>query len=102
MSNTAGTLVDVRTEAMLTIQAIKDGTMDLKTAGEIRNQLNLIIDVSKTQVEYLKAIPMAIREKMAEDDIKQVAGAFRDPDAEINMTLLQIEANKKKPYEFGK
>jgi hypothetical protein len=102
MSNTAGTLVDVRTEAMLTIQAIKDGKMDIKTATEIRNQLNLIIDVSKTQVEYLKAIPMSIKEKMAEEDFKNVAGTFRDPNSEIEQTMLQIEANKKKPYEIGK
>lgn len=97
--NSGFTLTDVRTEAFLAIQQLKNGTLDVKTAGEIRNLLTVVIDTAKTQVEFLKAIPNLVKEQMNETSIKAIAGTLRDRDAELDETLTEIEANRKKAYE---
>lgn len=96
--NSGITLVDVRSEAMDIIQKLKNGEIDVKTASEIRNLLGVITDTAKTQVEFLKAIPQSLKEKMNEDAIKAIAGTLRDRDAELDETLTDIERRKNK-YE---
>jgi hypothetical protein len=94
MSNSGITLVDVRNEAFEAIKLIKAGKMDVKTAGEIRNLLNTVIDTAKTQVEFLKAIPHSIKEKMDQDSIKAIAGTLKDRDAELDQSLNTIKNNE--------
>lgn len=93
MSNTGITLIDVRSEAMEAIQKLKDKSMDIKTAKEIRNLLNTIIDVGKTQVEFLKALPNSVKEQMNVNDIKAIAVTLRDRDAKLDESLIQIKKN---------
>lgn len=94
------TLSDVREEALSAIQKLKAGDMDTKTASEIRNLLNVIIDTGKTQVEFLKAIPEPIRQQMDKDSIKAIAGTLRDRDAELDETLTLIEKGRNS-YELS-
>ena len=91
MSNTGITLTDVRSEAMEAIQKLKDKSMDIETAKEIRNLLNTVIDTGKTQVEFLKALPNSVKEEMKVNDIKAIAGTLRDRDAELDESLTNIE-----------
>jgi hypothetical protein len=98
MMNSGVTLVDVRSEAMAAIQKLKANEIDVKTAGEIRNLLGVIIDTAKTQVEFLKAIPNSVKEQMQQNDIKAIAGTLRDRDAELDATITEIEENRTKSY----
>jgi hypothetical protein len=99
MSNTGITLTDVRAEAFSAIRKLQSGEIDVKTAGEIRNLLNTVIDTAKTQVEFLKAIPNSVKERMDETAIKAIAGTLKDRDAELDESLTRIEENRKKVYE---
>ena len=102
MSNNTGiTLVDVRQAAMDTIKKLQKGEMDIKTAGEIRNLCNTVIDVAKVQVEYVKAVPAHIKEQMTLVEVKAIAGVLIDRDAELDQTLIEIEENQKKPVELN-
>jgi len=92
-------MVDVRLEAMDTIRLLKANKIDVKTAAEIRNQCNVVIDVAKTQVEYLKAIPVSIKEQLTPNEIKAMAGTLTDRDAELDVTLKEIEESQSKPYQ---
>ena len=103
MSNNTGiTLVDVRQAAMDTIKKLQNGEMDIKTAGEIRNLCNTVIDVAKVQVEYVKAVPVHVKEQMSISDVKAIAGTLIDRDAELDITLIEIEEKQKKPVELSK
>lgn len=102
MNNLGITLGDVRTEAMNAIRELKAGTLDLKKAAEIHKMLNVMIDCSKTQVEFIKAIPTSIRERLTEESIKELGGTFTDPGADLDKTIQQIESSKQKPYEISK
>lgn len=93
------TLTDVRAEAFDAIQKLKNNQIDVKTAGEIRNLLNVVIDTAKTQVEFIKALPNSIKEKMDEPMVKAIAGTLRDRDAELDHSLNEIDQNRKKPWE---
>ncbi len=93
--NTGITLTGVRMEAFDAIQKLKNKELDVKTACEIRNMLSVVIDVAKTQVEFLKAIPNSVKEQMNESTVKAIAGTLRDRDAELDETLEEIENNKK-------
>lgn len=44
------TLLSVRKEALKTIEQLRAKEIDYKTAGEIRNLLNIIIDTAKVQI----------------------------------------------------
>ena len=102
MSNNTGiTLVDVRQAAMDTIKKLKNGEIDVKTAGEIRNLCNTVIDVAKVQVEYDKAVPSHIKEQMSISDVKAIAGTLIDRDAELDITLIEIEDKQKKTVELN-
>lgn len=98
MSNSGITLVDVRNEAMDTIKKLKANEIDIKTAGEIRNLCNVVIDVAKTQVEFVKAIPSVVREQMTVTEVKAIAGTLVDRDAELDVTLKEVEESQNKPY----
>ena len=95
MSNSGITLLDVRKEAFETIKALKDKSMDVRIASEIGNHLRIVIDVAKTQVEFLKALPAEYKAKLTEESIKSVVGTIRDKDAENDSVLSEI--NKIKP-----
>lgn len=99
--NSGITLTDVRAEAFDAIQKLKNNQIDVKTAGEIRNLLNVVIDTAKTQVEFIKALPNSIKEKMDEPMVKAIAGTLRDRDAELDQSLKEIEESRKKTYELG-
>ena len=94
MSNTGITLIDVRSEAMDAIKKLKDGSMDIKTAAEIRNLCSVVIDAAKTQVEFIKALPNSVKEKLNTDEVKAIAGTLRDRDAELDNTMNTIEKNQ--------
>ena len=95
MNNTGITLTDVRKEALDTINKLKDGSMEVKTAAEIRNLLGTIIDTAKVQVEFLKSIPNSVKEKLDTDSIKAIAGTLRDRDAELDESMNEIERKNK-------
>jgi len=97
--NSGITLTDVRMEAFDAIQKLKNKEMDVKTASEIRNLLTVVIDTAKTQVEFLKAIPNSVKEKMDVNTVKAIAGTLRDRDADLDYSLKEIEESRKKPYE---
>lgn len=99
-NNTGVTLVDVRKHALEAINELKTGQMDVKTAKEIREFLNVIIDTGKTQVDFLNAIPLKLREKMGEENIKAIAGTLQDNDAELDKSLKEIEEKRSKPYNL--
>lgn len=99
MANTGITMVDVREEAMATIQALKAGKMDVKTAAEIRNLCATVIDVAKTQVEFIKALPNSVKESMSKNEVKAIAGTLIDRDAELDETLAEVQ-QKQKEYKI--
>lgn len=94
--NTGITLVDVRSEAMETIKALREGSIDVKQAQAIKDLLNTVIDTAKTQVEFLKSIPNSVKEQMKSEEIKAIAGTLKDRNAELEITLHEIEKNKNK------
>lgn len=100
-ANSGLTLVDVRSVLMETITKLKNKEMDVKTASEIRNLSNSMIDIAKVQVEYIKSLPNSVKESLKVDEVKAIAGTLIDRDAELDVTLKEIEANNKKPYQIG-
>jgi hypothetical protein len=99
--NSGLTLVDVRTVLMDTINSLKNGDVDVKTAAEIRNLSNSMIDIAKVQVEYIKSLPNSVKESLKIDEVKAIAGTLIDRDAELDVTLKEIEESNKKPYQIG-
>lgn len=93
-NNSGITLIEVRNEAMATIEALKAKQMDVKTASEIRSLLGVIVDTAKAQVAFINAIPNSIKEKMNEDNIKAIAGTLKDRDAELDESLNYINTNQ--------
>jgi len=97
--NSGITLIDVRGEAMETIRALRNGTIDVKQAQAVKDLLNTVIDTAKVQVEFIKSIPNSVKEQMKSEEIKAIAGTLKDRDAEIDLTLDEIEKNKNKRKE---
>ncbi len=85
------TLLSVRKEAINTIEKLHKKEIDHKTAGEIRNLLNVIIDTAKVQIEFVKALPNSVKEKMTHADLRQMVGTINDKDAELNEKLAQLK-----------
>lgn len=85
------TLSDVRNEALTAIQMIRVGQLDVKQAQEIRGLLNTIIDTAKTEVEFVKAMPKAITERMSNNEIRAIAASIEDKDVELDMSLKKIK-----------
>jgi len=103
MNNNSGiTLVDVRKVAMTTIAQLRDKQMDVKTAGEIRNLLGVVVDTAKTQIEFLKSIPNSVKEKMTVNEVKAIAGTLVDRDVDLDLTLNEVNESQSKPIELGK
>lgn len=100
-TNTGITLVDVRHEAMDAIKLLKQGKIDLKQAAVIKDLCNTVISVAKVQVEYVKAVPKHIKDQMTINEVKAIAGTLIDRDADLDVSLKQIEESKKKPYQIG-
>lgn len=98
--NSGLTLVDVRTVLMETINDLRAGKIDVKTASEIRNLSGGMIDIAKTQVEYLKALPNSIKDQLTVNEAKAIAGTLIDRDAELDTSLAEIEEGKKRTYEL--
>ncbi len=94
MSNTGITLVDVRSEAMDTIKKLKNKEIDLKAAHEIKGLLDTIVDVAKTQVEFIKAIPDDMKKDLKTEGIQAIAGTLKDRDVELDLSLHQIEQSR--------
>ena len=99
--NSGITLVDVRSEALDTIRLLKQGHIDVKQAQTVKGLLDTVIDTAKTQVEFLKAIPNSVKEQMQVNEVKAIAGTLQDRDAELDLSLKEIEENNKKPYKLG-
>ena len=101
MSNTGITLVDVRQEAMDTIKQLKNKTIDVSTAKEIRGLLDVVVNTAKVQVDFMNALPKHIKDKMPEDKILAIAATLRDRDAEMDETMNDIEKRRSEPYKTG-
>jgi len=100
--NSGVTLVEVRQEAMQVIQMLKKREIDLKDAQTIKGLLDTIVDTAKTQVEFLKAIPGAVREQLSAGEVKAIAGTLNDRDAELDLSLKEIEERSRLPYQLYK
>lgn len=99
--NTGITLVDVRSEALEAIRMVKEGKMEVKTASEIRNLLNTIIDTAKVQVDFLNAVPKPVKDMLTVNGVKAIAGTLVDRDAELDSTMHEIRDRRSKPLELG-
>ena len=95
MDNSGITLVDVRSEALDAIRRLKQGELDIKQAQSIKGLLDTIVDTAKTQVEFLKALPNNVKEKMEIVEVKAIAGTLVDRDAELDMSLDEIKESNK-------
>lgn len=102
MSNTGITLTDVRQEAFDTIKRLKSKEIDVKEAQVINQILGTVVDVAKTQVEFIKSLPASVKEKITPDEAKAMAGTLRDRDADLDLTMKEIADNNNKPYEVSK
>lgn len=99
IKNSGVTLVDVREQAFDTIQKLKNGEVDIKTAQSIKDLLNVINDTAKTQVAFMQSLPKVIRDQMTITDVKAIAGTLNDRDAELDKTLHQIKESQSTPYQ---
>ena len=99
IKNSGITLVDVREKAFETIQGLMDGTIDLKRAMAIKDLLNVVNDVAKTQVAFLQTLPKSVRENMNMTEVKAIAGTLQDRDAELDVTITQIKKSQSVPYQ---
>jgi len=96
MQNSGITLTDVRENALLSIKALREGKIEISTAKEIRENLSIIIDTARVQVDFLRAIPNNVKKEISESDIKAIAGTLIDRDAELDKSLYKIEENNNK------
>jgi len=93
-------LNDVKELAYQSIEALKEGKMNVQTAAEIRNNLNVIVEVSKTEIQFINAIPKLQKEEL-KNELLQIASTVYDAnEAELNKTLLEINSENERPYEF--
>lgn len=99
--NSGLTLVDVRSVLMDTINQLKNGNVDVKTASEIRNLSNSMIDIAKVQVEYIKALPNSVKENLKTEEVKAIAGTLIDRDVELDVALYEVEESKKQPFKLN-
>jgi len=95
-TNTGITLTDVRHEAFDTIKALKEKRIDLKDAQVIKELLNTVIETAKTQVSFLNALPQHVKNNMSNDEAKAIAGTLVDRDAEMDITMSEIEKSQRK------
>lgn len=99
MSTNSGiTLVDVRAEALDTIKKLKNKEIDVSTANSVKGLLDTVVSVAKTQVEFLKVLPEAVKKQMGETEIKAIAGTLIDRDAELDKSLHEVSVSQSKGY----
>lgn len=99
--NSEVTLIDVRKEAMDTINQLRSKTIDAKTANEIRNLLNTVIDTAKVQIDFIKVLPNSIKDKMTIEEIGSFIGK-KEEEQTIEETLAEIEAKRKSTYSIDR
>jgi hypothetical protein len=99
MNNSGITLVDVRIEAMDTIQKLKDKKIDVSTANSVKGLLDTIVSVAKTQVEFMKSLPNDVKNALKENDVKAIAGTLVDRDAELDKSLHEVSVSQSKGYD---
>lgn len=78
MKNKNVTLVDVRNTAMEMIELLRDKTIDVSTAKEVRSLLDTITATARVQIEFLNALPKELKEKMTETQILKIVGALNE------------------------
>jgi hypothetical protein len=91
--------VDIRREAMAAIKAIKNKQIDVKEAMAIKGLLDTMVDVGKTQIEYIKSLPKSVKEEMNLREVKAIAGTLIDRDAEMDISMTEIRESQKNPYQ---
>lgn len=99
--NSGLTLVDVRSVLMETIENLNNGKIDIEKAKAINELSVSMINIAKTQVEYLKAIPASVKEQMTTIEVKAIAGTLMDRDAEIEPVLIHVKESQSKPLKIG-
>jgi hypothetical protein len=97
--NSGITLSDVRYEAMDVIRKLKNGEIEVKEAQTIKGLLDTVIDTAKTQVEFIKAIPNSVKEQLSVKEVKAIAGTLQTRDAELDLSMMEIEERRKKIYQ---
>ena len=97
--NSGITLLDVRYEAMDVINKLKNKEIDVKDAQTIKGLLDTVIDTAKTQVEFIKAIPNSVKEQLSVNEVKAIAGTLQDRDAELDLSMKEIEDRRKRAYQ---
>jgi hypothetical protein len=95
-TNTGITLTDVRHEAFETIKLLKEKKIDVRDAQVIKELLNSVIETAKTQVSFINALPPQVKNSMSTDEAKAIAGTLVDRDAEMDITMHQIEKSQRK------
>ena len=93
------TLSDVQEEAMEAIRRLMNKEIDVKEAHAIKGLLDSVIDTAKTQVEFIKAIPNGVKERISMNEVKAIAGTLLDRDAELDLSMREIEERRKIPYQ---
>jgi hypothetical protein len=101
MKKTNITLNDVRDEAMTTIQELKNGTLDIAKAKEIKGLLDTIIQTGKSQVDFISSLPKQIRDGLTIDQVLEFAVAYKNEEAELDKTLTEIDKKNKEPYKLS-
>jgi hypothetical protein len=86
---------------MEVIRLLKNREMEVKEAQTIKGLLDSIIDTAKTQVEFIKAIPNCVKEQLSVNEVKAIAGTLQDRDAELDVSMKEIEERRKKPYQYN-
>lgn len=99
MNNSGITLVDVRIEAMDTIQRLKKKEIDVSTANSVKGLLDTIVSVAKTQVDFMKSLPNDVKNALKENDVKAIAGTLVDRDAELDKSLHEVSVSQSKGYK---
>lgn len=94
------TLNDVNNEALETIRLLRTGAIDVRQATAVKGLLDTVVDTAKVQVEFIKTLSPETRQDL--DEIKVIAGTLRNPDAEMDKALKEVDERNKQPYQFSK
>lgn len=101
MSNKKINLNDVKQLAFESIEALKNGSMNVQTAAEIRNNLNVIVEVAKVEVAFINQIPKLLKDEMKKQ-LLEIASTVHDADgAALDRTLKEIAIENSKPYKIN-
>lgn len=97
------TLKQVKHEALKSIQLLREGKTDVKTASEIRNNLNVIVEIAKTEVEFIKVLSEDVKKESLNSlgDYEKVAETIVPPSISLDESLNEIDNKAKEPYAFN-